>query len=152
MIVKSNINEIDINKYKEGQTASITIPANPSHTYQGVITQVDAMAQNVNNVKVFPIEIELLDVDNLIKPGMTAEITIKGESKSNIIIIPITALFSNEKGEDVVYVVQDNRISDTKVIVTGINNLTHVEVISGVEEGEEVSLVPPSLLMDGEKK
>lgn len=152
MVVKSNINEIDINKYKEGQTAAITIPANPNHTYQGIIIQVAAMAQDVNNVKVFPIEIELLDVDEMIKPGMTAEITIKGESKSNIVIIPITALFSNEKGEDVVYVVEDNKIKDTKVIVTGINNLTHVEVVSGVEVDTEVSLVPPSLLMDGEIK
>lgn len=152
MIVKSNINEIDINKYKEGQTAIISVPANPDQKYNGVITQVAAMAQNVNNVKVFPIEIELTDVNDLIKPGMTAEITIKGESKSNILIIPITALFSNEKGEDIVYTIENNAIKDTKVIVTGINNLTHVEVLSGVEEGEEVSLVPPSLLMNGEKK
>lgn len=151
MIVKSNINEIDINKYKEGQTAAITVPANPKHTYNGIITQVAAMAQNVNNVKVFPIEIELTDVDELIKPGMTAEISIKGESKSDIPIIPITALFSNEKGEDVVYTVVDKLIKDTKVIVTGINNLTHVEIISGLEPGEEISLVPPSLLSNGEK-
>jgi len=152
MIVNSNINEIDINKYEEGQTATITIPANPNHTYNGVITQVAAMATNVNNVKVFPIEIELIDVDSLIKPGMTAEISIKGESKSNIPIIPITALFSNEKGEDVVYTIENGKIKDTKVIRTGINDLTHVEVISGVEVGEEVSLVPPSLLKDGEIK
>ena len=152
MIVKSNINEIDINKYKEGQTATITVPANPNHKYNGIITQVAVMAQNVNNVKVFPIEIELIDVDDLIKPGMTAEITIKGESKSDIPIIPITALFSNEKGEDVVYTVENNTIKDTKIIVTGINNLTHVEVLSGIEIGEEVSLVPPSLLMNGDMK
>ncbi len=152
MIVKSNINEIDINKYKEGQTAAITVPANPKHSYNGIITQVAAMAQNVNNVKVFPIEIELSDVDEMIKPGMTAEISIKGQSKSDIIIIPIKALFSNEKGEDVVYTVENNAIKDTKVIVTGINNLTHVEVIRGLEAGEEVSLVPPSLLANGDKK
>lgn len=147
MIVKSNINEIDINKYKEGQTATITIPANPKFEYHGVITQVAAMAKSVNNVKVFPIEIELQDVNESIKPGMTAEITIMGDSKSDIIILPITALFSNEKGEDIVYIVENNKITDTKVIVTGINNLSHVEVISGVEEEQEVSLVPPSLLM-----
>lgn len=152
MIVKSNINEIDINKYKEGQTATITVPANPEHEYNGVITQVAAMAQSVNNVKVFPIEIELLNVDEFVKPGMTAEITIKGESKSDIPIIPITALFSNEKGEDVVYTVENNKVKDTKVIVTGINNLTHVEVLSGIEVGEEVSLVPPTLLMTGDMK
>ncbi len=150
MIVKSNINEIDINKYKEGQTATITVPANPEHSYNGIITQVAVMAQSVNNVKVFPIEIELIDVDEFVKPGMTAEITIKGQSKSDIPIIPITALFSNEKGEDVVYTVENNTIKETKVIVTGINNLTHVEVLSGIEVGEEVSLVPPSLLMNGE--
>lgn len=152
MIVKSNINEIDINKYQEGQKATITVPANPKKNYNGIITQVAAMAQSVNNAKVFPIEIELTDVDDLIKPGMTAEISIKGESKSDILIIPITSLFSNEKGEDVVYTVENNKIKDTRVIVTGINNLTHVEVISGLEAGEEVSLVPPSLLMSGESK
>lgn len=151
MIVKSNINEIDINKYKEGQSASITVPANPKHTYSGIITQVAAMAQNVNNVKVFPIEIELSDVDEMIKPGMTAEITIKGDSKSDIVIIPIKGLFSNEKGEDVVYTVENNAIKDTKVIVTGINNLTHVEIMKGLEAGEEISLVPPSLIANGEK-
>ncbi|MBI9032600.1 efflux RND transporter periplasmic adaptor subunit [bacterium] len=152
MIVNSNINEIDINKYQEGQTATITIPANPDHIYNGVITQVAAMASNVNNAKVFPIEIELSDVDNLIKPGMTAEITIKGQSKSDIPIIPITALFSNEKGQDVVYTIENGQVKDTKVIQTGINNMSHVEVISGVEVGEEISLVPPSLLKVDEVK
>lgn len=149
MIVKSNINEVDINKYQEGQLATITVPANPHKEYNGVITQVAVMAQDVNNVKVFPIEIELSDVDENIKPGMTAEITIKGNTKSDILIIPISALFSNEKGEDLVYIVEDNKIKESRVVVTGINNLSQVEIIDGVEIGEEVSLIPPALLNQG---
>lgn len=152
MIVKSNINEIDINKYKEGQKAEITIPANPYNKYEGIITQVAIMAENVNNVKVFPIEIEITNVDALIKPGMTAEIVIEGDSKEDIITIPIKALFSNAKGEDIVYIVEDGKVKEPRIVKTGLNNFNNVEIIKGLEVGEEISITPPALMGQPRKK
>ncbi len=146
MIVKSNINEIDINKYREGQKAQITVPANPYHKYKGTIKQIAVMAIDSNNTKVFPIEIELEDVDKKIMPGMTAEITIQGDSKQDIIKIPIRALFSNDKGEDVVYIAENEKITETRVVQTGINNFREVEIVSGLQENEEISLFPPSMI------
>lgn len=146
MVVKSNINEIDINKYQVGQTAKIIIPANPYEEYNGKITQVAAMATTVNAIKVFPIEIELLNVDKNVRPGMSADITIQGESKNDIVIVPIASIFSNVQGQDIVYLVENGKITGEKVVVTGINNSTNVEIVEGLDVDTEISLVHPSLL------
>ena len=143
MVVNSFINEVDIAKVFLTQRVRIQVDAFPYESYSGVVSKIGAMAVTRNNVKVFPIEIRIQERETPLMPGMTANITILGETKEDIIVIPIRAIFSNEEGQDIVYRVVNDSISTGSLIKTGINDFQQVEIIEGLSEGERVSLVEP---------
>jgi len=140
MIVKSSVNEVDLLKITEKQSASIKIDAFPYDTFSGVISKISATAKTENNVKVFPIEIVIEQKDNRLRPGLSASVTLIGETRENILTIPIRAIFSDANGNDIVFKVVNDSITGESVVRTGINDLQQVEILEGVEDGEEVSL------------
>ena len=144
MVVNSYINEVNIAKIFIGQQANIQVDAFPYDNYTGEVSKIGAMAITRNNVKVFPVEIRIRESNIPLKPGMTANVTILGERKEDILVIPIRAIFSNIEGQDIVYKVENDTISTTTLIKTGINDFQQVEIIEGLEEGERVSLVEPA--------
>jgi len=141
MVVSSSINEVDISKILKGQKVSIKLDAFPYEEFHGSINSIAAMAISSNNVKVFPIKVEIEDVSAKIRPGMTANITIIGEDRQDIIVVPIRSIFSDENGLDIVYKVQSDTISASQIVKTGINNFQQVEIIEGIAEGDTISLV-----------
>jgi HlyD family secretion protein len=141
MIVKSSINEIDISKIHKNQKVKIKIDAYPDDLYYGVITKVAESAKSENNIKVFPVEIKIENSSENIKPGMTANITINGETKTGILIVPIRGIFSDNLSNDIVYKLKNNKILKPVIVKTGINDFQNVEIVNGVVEGDTISLV-----------
>lgn len=158
MIVKTNINEVDISKFKTGQEAQIKIDALPYEDFHGQVTKIAPMAITDNNAKVFPVEISINATGQVVKPGMTANLTIIGESRNNVVTIPIRAVFSNDQNQDIVYVVPATAKTPTPAtkgktpaapqgvatpIKLGVNDMEKVEVVSGLKEGEVILLTEP---------
>jgi len=143
MIVKSKINEVDISKIHKGQEVEIQVDAYPYEKYSGSITKIAAMATISNNVKVFPFEIKIDKSDTRLKTGMTANITIIGEKKDSILVVPIRSIFADKEGQDIVYLVENDTISISKIVKTGINDFQQVEIIQGLSEGDKISLSEP---------
>jgi HlyD family secretion protein len=144
MVVHSYINEVDIGKVFPLQKADIQADAFPYSKFTGEVSKIGVMAITRNNVKVFPLEIIVLEEDTPLMPGMTANVTIYGEAKSDIVVLPIRTIFSNEDGQDIVYKVVNDSLATTGTLVkTGINDFLSVEIIEGVEEGDVISLVEP---------
>ncbi len=143
MIVDTKINEVDISKIEVGMKVNIQVDAYPYENFDGEITKIAAMAISYNNVKVFPVEIELKEVDDRLKPGMTANITIIGEERKDIVVIPIRCIFSDDDGNDIVYQVVRDSIGSGTVVKTGINNFQQVEIIEGIAVGDTISTIEP---------
>ncbi len=157
MIVKSNINEVDIGKFALGQKAEIKLDALPYKQYEGRIVKIAPMAITENNAKVFPVEISINATGEVVKPGMTAAVSILGETREHVLVIPIAAVFSDDRNQDVVYLVpaQDKTLKDkdkaktppaasvSTPIQMGANDYQMVEVISGLKEGDVISLSEP---------
>ncbi len=149
MVVSSNINEVDISKFKLGQLAEIKLDAYPYENFSGKIMKIAPKATTISNAKVFPVQISINAAGQKAKPGMTAALSIQGESRENVIIIPIGAVFADEMNQDVVYLVpkKDDDNDDTEPISTpirlGANDFQMVEVISGLAEGDQIMLSEP---------
>ena len=150
MIVNTKINEVDISKIEIGMQVNIQVDAYPYENFDGEITKIAAMAISYNNVKVFPVEIELKEVDEKLKPGMTANITIIGEERKDIVVIPIRCIFSDDEGNDIVYQVKNDSIGSGNVVKTGINNFQEVEIIEGIAVGDTISTKEPESEKDSE--
>lgn len=143
MIVKSSINEIDIAKISKNQKVQIQVDAFPYEKFSGEINKVSAMAVSENNVKVFPIEIQISNSDSRLRPGMSANVTIIGETRKDILVIPIRAIFSDGEGNDIVYQIKSDSLTAPTVVKTGLNDLLKVEIVSGLQEGDKLSLSKP---------
>ncbi|MDY6916018.1 MAG: efflux RND transporter periplasmic adaptor subunit [Candidatus Cloacimonadota bacterium] len=143
MIVETNINEVDISKISNTKRVDILVDAYPYSKYHGELIKIAAMAIEYNNVKVFPVEIEIMDVDEKLKPGMTANVSIIGQEKEDILVVPIRAIFSNQNGEDIVYKVKNDSIAGDQLVKTGINDFQMVEIVEGISKGDTISLTKP---------
>jgi HlyD family secretion protein len=143
MVVRASINEVDIDKVHMDQHAKIQVDALPYNEYKGSITKIAPIAKLSNNIKVFDVDIRITNPDRSLKPGMTANVSIIGETKAGILTVPIRAVFSDEEGNDVVYTVKGDSIGPKIVIKTGINDLQKVEVIDGLKSGDTISLSEP---------
>ncbi len=158
MIVKTRINEVDIAKFSLGQESRITVDALPYAEMSGKIIKIAPMAVMENNARVFPVEIGLEKQNPRLKPGMTANVSIIGESRRNVLVIPIRAVFTDDKNQDIVYITTAESSpapsrSGTRTepanpgiatpVKLGSNDMQMVEVIDGLKEGDTISLQAP---------
>ena len=69
---------------------------------------------------------------------MTGDLDIITNSKSDVIYVSGRAVIKNEEGEDIVRILTDSgEVIDSPVVV-GMETITNVEILSGLEEGETV--------------
>lgn len=144
--IKADIPESDVTKIKVGDKVIIELDAFGSDKlFFGTVTFIDPAQTSIKDVIYYKTTISFDDNswNEEIKPGMTANITIKTASKQNVLYIPQRAIKIKETllGEipkKVVEVLVNNQIEE-KVVEIGLrgdNGL--VEIISGLNEGEQV--------------
>ncbi|MDF2535895.1 MAG: biotin/lipoyl attachment protein [Bacillales bacterium] len=134
-----SVDELDINKIKLSQIADITIGAIDGVTYQGTVTNIAAIGTNQNGVANFDVEITLNMNDNL-KPGMSAEAVILIESKANALYLPIEAV-QTANGKKYVESLDGNGDATQTEVTTGLINTNDVEILTGLSEGDTVRYV-----------
>jgi len=141
MIVLVEINEIDIGKIGIGQPVEISFDAFPDTTYHGEIIHIAPMAKiGTNNIRVFETKISIENLSSSLRPGMSANVTIIGKKRENVITVPIQSIFTDELGNNIVYKISADTLVQAQIVKTGINDLEKVEIIEGLSVGDTVSL------------
>jgi HlyD family secretion protein/macrolide-specific efflux system membrane fusion protein len=94
LIVKADLNQIDVAKVSLGQKVALTLDALPGKTYEALVTKVApaSVLPKDKQVDVFPVEATLAKADGAIKPGMTADVRIHIETKPSVLFLPIEAV------------------------------------------------------------
>ncbi len=132
--VKISVTKYDLNKIRVGQKATVTIGAN---TYEGEVSKINKMAEkNETGAAVVGAEIKILNPDSEVYLGVEAKVVISTAQESDIILVPVGAVNVDMDGE-FVYVIKDG-IMVKKPVTTGISSDTMVEIVEGVEEGEQL--------------
>jgi len=135
--IEANIPEVDIGKISLGNKAKITLDAFSGEIFSGSIVYVDPAETIIEGVTTYKIKLNFDEEDSRIRSGMTADIDLITAELSDVIIIPQRAVITRD-GEKLVNVLIDGEIREI-VIKTGVRSFEGmVEVISGLEEGEEV--------------
>lgn len=149
LIVKADLNQIDIAKVKLGQTVSLTLDALPGKTYSATVTKVApaSITPKGKEIDVFPVEATLSSADGAIKPGMTADARIHIESRPRVLSLPIEAVVKDH-GKSFVTRVSNGKDgrqkSDRIEVAVGARNDRDVELQRGVAEGDKVVIKPAS--------
>lgn len=134
--ITATVNEVDINKIKVGNNVTITFDAIKDKTFHGTIIQVDEFGTNTQGVVNYNLYSSVSDGNELIKPGMTANLTVDTNKHDNVLSV-VNAAVRPYKGAKAVQVLRNGKLQYDPIIV-GIKGLDRTEIISGVTEGEKV--------------
>ena len=145
MVVNTNIREIDLNKVSLGQEATISVDAYPDAKLLGNVNFIGALASEIHGQgvggKYFKVSVDVATEDMRLRPGMTARIHILSEKIKDALTIPIASVFK-EKNTTFCYKFDGERFF-RKELKIGRQNFDFVQVLSGLEKGDKVSLVRP---------
>ena len=159
--VEVNIHESHIKKIELGQKAYITAESVPDMKLEGSITKVavlpDSNASRYNpSLKVYPATVEIEGTHEFLKPGMSAKVEIIVEELSDVTYVPVQSIFVEEE-EHFVFLKTTGGY-ERRLVEVGMHNSDFIEVVDGIDPGEEVILKmpddyePPQVQIAGQKK
>jgi HlyD family secretion protein len=145
MIVKTQIREIDLHKIRLGQKCVVGVDAYPDAEFEGEVTYVGILAskrfEGGIGEKYFQLTLTLRSEDSRLRPGMTARVSILTDSVKNALCVPSEAVF-DEAGTKYCYLYSAQSFRRAEVSL-GKQNEDLAEIVSGLKEGDKVSLVRP---------
>lgn len=133
VVVKATVTEDQINKLKQGQEVPVLVGAVSSTPLIGVITNI-ALAADPNS-KAYPIKVQLDNPEQLLKPGMFAEVHLENQ-KEEVLRVPREAIISLG-GRDIAWVITNDKAVSRPVTV-GVSDGKQIEIQAGLKEGEQV--------------
>ena len=170
LIIRVNLNEVDIAKVHVGQPVRISLDAYPQKVFTGKVSFVSPAAELIEKIKVFKIEVALDELGDSYKTGMSANVEILGEKRDKAVSIPLEALQKRD-GKTIAYRLKPNLkpqqlaaakdglagrnkfiwlsdhwkdYFDVVPVSAGIATLERVEITSGLMSGQQVALEDPT--------
>lgn len=148
MQVKLGIHESVIDRVRPGLKAIVTLP---DRTLEANVSEVASVTRPAGwwtgNVVKYDTVIELPSDDGL-KPGMSAEVEVILAVHPDVLLIPVAAVVETEQGA--FCWVQGEPEPQKRLIELGDSNDVFIEVLAGLNGGEEVILNPTALLREAE--
>lgn len=153
-----DVDELDIGDIKLGQKVQVTADSLSGKIFEGTIENISFIGTSTDGVASYPVTVVMGNSGDLMI-GMNVNAEIEIESKEDVLRIPSSALYRNNrvlvKDEDGSKAAAQENNSDKKIpsmmdvpkgysyvnVETGISNTDYVEITSGLEEGDIV-IVP----------
>ena len=138
MLVKAQVSEADVIHLHPGQKAWFTVLGDPQTRYEGKLKDVLPTPEKVNDAIFYYARFEVPNPKGILRLDMTAQVHIQLTDVKNVLTIPLSALgdpIGNNR-----YNVRLLRNGETREreVVIGARNDTDVEIVKGLEEGDEV--------------
>lgn len=151
--------ERDLAAVKEGQTVSVQVDAYPNERFTGKVERIYPTGDPSR--RTFIARIRLPDANGRLRPGMFARGTVQLSRRGGVVLVPKSALSvagssipltapSGENGVEASVFVLDDGTAKRREIRVGAPAGNNVEVLSGLEPGEQV-IVSGSRIEEGEK-
>lgn len=165
-----HVPEKELARLRPGQAATVTADAVPGKEFAGTVLRISPTVTGGSGT--FKATIEVHDATRTLKPGMFTRVGIVHDVHSNVLLVPKDAVLTEDE-ESSVFVVEERTeppkdekkegrkatptaapagpyLAAVKRAVTlGYINTTHVEIVSGVAEGERVVTTGIGSLKDG---
>ncbi|HWQ61323.1 MAG TPA: efflux RND transporter periplasmic adaptor subunit [Negativicutes bacterium] len=138
MQIAVQVDESDIGRVKNGQKVIFTVDTYPGKTFAGLVSNVSNKANIQQNVVYYSVTVDIDAPGGLLKPTMTARVSIiAGESK-NVLVIPLSAV-KEHKGQQYVQKSVNDKVQHVSVKL-GLLSDDRVEVVAGLNEGDQILL------------
>jgi len=145
MLAEIKIREQYVQMVKAGMTAYVRVETVPDRRFKATVRRVglmpDAQASWMNpEVKVFATDLLIDDELPALKPGVSARVEIVVTNLQKVLSVPIQSVV-RDKGQYVCFIKHGSKVIPSPV-TTGLANDRFIEIISGLDDGDQVLLAP----------
>lgn len=147
MVAELKVHEAQIDKVAIGQRATVKVDAFPGRSFAGQVSVVSALpdpSPRSQDLKLYKVTV-LIDganKDRALRPGMNATVEIDVGVLADVVNVPLPAV--RRSGDTHFVWLGTDHGPVAREVELGGNNLTHVEILSGLLPGDAVHLVEPS--------
>lgn len=141
-----NVSESFFTQVKKGMTVNIRLDVYGDEVFEGKVSLIHPTIDPTT--RTFPVEIRIDNNDERIRPGMFARATMNFGTIHRIVAPDQAIVKQSGSGDRYIYVYRDGKVSYNKVEL-GRRMGDRYEVISGVEDGDQVVVAGINRLMNG---
>jgi HlyD family secretion protein len=148
MMIRIRVDELDIPRVSLGQSLRVRTSAFGTEGFKGKVSGV--AAQGTTDPKTGGIMFEVMGIvenpAHRLRSGMSGQARIEAETRSGVLVVGVESV--REEGETAsILVVHDHKIQ-VRPVRLGLRTQTQVEILEGLEAGEQVVVSPFTLIRD----
>ncbi|MDO6516352.1 efflux RND transporter periplasmic adaptor subunit [Zobellia uliginosa] len=153
MYIEVDVPETYLGGITKGKEAKVYFPV----LGDSILTKVRQTGNFINpSNRAFSVEIPVPNKKGNIKPNLSAKVSINDYTNENAIVIPQGIISENAEGEQYVYVAQptdgeNEALLKKSIIQTGKTQGSHIEVLSGISDGDHIIEEGARSVKDGQK-
>ena len=142
MIFEGKVDESEVGKLEEGKDIKVILGAINEKEFPAILTFVAPKGVEENGAVQFTIKADVtIEASTKIRAGYSANAEIEIESKDSILVIKEALLqFNRITEKPFVELLKANGSFETKNVEIGLSDGINVEIIEGVEEGDEIKV------------
>ncbi|MCK4546726.1 MAG: efflux RND transporter periplasmic adaptor subunit [Candidatus Eisenbacteria sp.] len=168
MLVKTSVDEVDIGSVEVGQAASVRPDAFPAEASSGEVIRIAPQGRMEQNVTTFEVTVQIPNPDLKLKAGMNCSVDIKVAEQADAILVPVEVVGTASALKRWRAILPDLRIPEgvgggrpggpyrhfvivreddgpaLRPVEVGLNDMEQVEIVRGLQEGEEVLIASRS--------
>ena len=129
-----NVEEGSIGRLKTGLPVTFTAASLGEKTLSGKITNISPVADPAS--RTFKVRVAPEEEQEVVKAGMFVNVAVAVEKRKDVLLVPRAAIVQ-QGNESFVFIVQEGQALQRKVVV-GLSNDRLSEIISGLDEGQQV--------------
>jgi RND family efflux transporter MFP subunit len=145
--VRTNVDQVDLGKVREGQPIRVLSNAHPGRVWTGNVTELIPNVQIKQNRSIAEALAEVEPPVAGLVPGMTVDVDIIVAEVDSVLQIPAEAISNDGKGT-FVYKIEGDHVRAT-LVELGLTSVTTAEITAGLDEGDRVVRGPLTDLQDG---
>ncbi|MCH2074668.1 MAG: hypothetical protein MK130_07395, partial [Puniceicoccaceae bacterium] len=136
MTLRAEVSEADVQKIKRGMPVYFSTLGDNKTFYHSTVRQVLPTPTVLNDVVLYQVLIDVENPDRTLMDAMTTQVFFVQEQVKGALSVPLAAVKGRARNQFVM-LKQGDEVVRTPVKV-GIKNRTHIQIIEGLSEGDEV--------------
>ena len=147
--IRTKVDETDIGTIDTGQTAEVVVDTYPNETFTGTVTNIYPQGEQAGTGLIsFIVIVEVANESGKLLSNMTASVKIETKTITDALLVPLAATRSGDKPDTtIVYVLKEGEDpfdpkakTEEREVKLGSTDYYDVEVLEGLEEGEQVKV------------
>ena len=142
-----NLSESMFTQVNKGMEFDITVEAYPGETFKGKVNLIYPTVSASTHT--FPVEVICQNSDQRLRPGMFARVTANFGTNHHVVVPDVAVVKQMGSGEHFIYVLQPDNTVRYQLVEVGKRLGNRYEIISGINEGDQIVTEGQPRLKDG---